>query len=512
MTDASKILFSSDDNGQDKLYEPMFNLNGNSSLIDEPKNNIQKIINEENLTHINNPSEISFDLKDPESNSNSEFISKKTKRSENYNPDKILNELENNKEININIKNSTNLINNNNSSEIISIKTEKSDKKEINKLKINKEAKALLQNNYDCFLDGFTKIKNFRTFLDVPFAFLAVIYKIDSDIEIPNSLVEKTPNEFIEEILIYKKQKEKNKNENIKKEIKEIKISFNLEEIKVVLKFFELILGKKENEITEENDVKEILCEDIIIFFDNRIDNLFDRLKSMTHKTFILIYNSKVSEENILPVQINKYLEKIKGTRDNIQFFENSFISNFLFFGEESKQLTNFLEIKKRLYSDKEKNKEAIALLEKPTLDFLNEILNNEELRTIFFIEDEIMKIKDVIIPKFQKVLNDLSKEEDRKEDLEKLNNFIDSCSEENSRKNNFEEFMKEIKKIKGYEKLNLHLTGKEIEKINERILILENLAENPLLYLNLKNPREPRNKEKKEKMFKGKKFIVFKK
>ena len=43
MTDASKILFSSDDNGQDKLYEPMFNLNGNSSLIDEPKNNIQII-------------------------------------------------------------------------------------------------------------------------------------------------------------------------------------------------------------------------------------------------------------------------------------------------------------------------------------------------------------------------------------------------------------------------------------------------------------------------------------
>ena len=133
MNDASKILFSSDDNGQDKLYEPMFNLNGNSSLIDEPKNNIQIIINEENLTHINNPSEISFDLKDPESNSNSEFISKKTKRSENYNPDKILNELENSKEINI--KNSTNLINNNNSSEIILIKTEKSDKKEINKQK-----------------------------------------------------------------------------------------------------------------------------------------------------------------------------------------------------------------------------------------------------------------------------------------------------------------------------------------------------------------------------------------
>lgn len=145
-------------------------------------------------------------------------------------------------------------------------------------------------------------------------------------------------------------------------------------------------------------------------------------------------------------------------------------------------------------------------------MDFLNEILNNEELRTIFFIEDEIMKIKNVIIPKFQKVLNDLSKEEDRKEDLEKLNNFIDSCSEENSRKNNFEEFMKEINKIKGYEKLNLRLTGKEIEKINERILILENLAENPLLYLNLINPREPRNKEKKKKMSKGKIFIVCKK
>ena len=71
---------------------------------------------------------------------------------------------------------------------------------------------------------------------------------------------------------------------------------------------------------------------------------------------------------------------------------------------------------------------------------------------------------------------------------------------------------MKEINKIKGYEKLNLHLTGREIEKINERILILENLAENPLLYLNLINPREPRNKGKKKKMSKGKIFIVCKK
>ena len=482
--DESKILFSSYDNGQDGLYDSKFNLNGNSSLgEDDPKNNIHTIINEDNLTNINNPSEISSDLKEPQSNSDSQFISKKTKRPKNNNADKIIKELDNNSK-EISVKNSIDLIDNSKSSEIILKGTEKSDKKEITKIKINKEVKALLQKNYDCFLEGFKKIKNFKTFLDIPFSFLPVIYKIDSNIEIPNSLVERTPKEFIEEILIYKKQKEKNKNENI----------------------------KKENEITEENDVKEILCEDIIIFFDNRIDNLFDRLKSMTHKTFILIYNSKVSEENILPVQINKYLEKIKGTRDNIQFFENSFISNFLFFGEESKQLTNFLEIKKRLYSDKEKNKEAIALLEKPTLDFLNEILNNEELRTIFFIEDEIMKIKDVIIPKFQKVLNDLSKEEDRKEDLEKLNNFIDSCSEENSRKNNFEEFMKEINKIKGYEKLNLHLTGREIEKINERILILENLAENPLLYLNLINPREPRNKEKKKKMSEGKIFIVCKK
>ena len=215
--DESKILFSSYDNGQDGLYDSKFNLNGNSSLgEDDPKNNIHTIINEDNLTNINNPSEISSDLKEPQSNSDSQFISKKTKRPKNNNADKIIKELDNNSK-EISVKNSIDLIDNSKSSEIILKETEKSDKKEITKIKINKEVKALLQKNYDCFLEGFKKIKNFKTFLDIPFSFLPVIYKIDSNIEIPNSLVERTPKEFIEEILIYKKQKEKNKNENIKK-------------------------------------------------------------------------------------------------------------------------------------------------------------------------------------------------------------------------------------------------------------------------------------------------------
>jgi len=131
--DESKILFSSYDNGQDGLYDSKFNLNGNSSLgEDDPKNNIHTIINEDNLTNINNPSEISSDLKEPQSNSDSQFISKKTKRPKNNNADKIIKELDNNSK-EISVKNSIDLIDNSKSSEIILKETEKSDKKRNNK-------------------------------------------------------------------------------------------------------------------------------------------------------------------------------------------------------------------------------------------------------------------------------------------------------------------------------------------------------------------------------------------
>ena len=149
------------------------------------------------------------------------------------------------------------------------------------------------------------------------------------------------------------------------------------------------------------------------------------------------------------------------------------------------------------LYKNKEQNKEAIELLEKPFLKFIDEVLNKEELRNKLFNDDRKMEIKKIENKKCRKIV-DLLNETNNTEALKILNKFIKKNN--NGKYINIKdanEFQKAANKIKGYENFSLDLTEKEEVKIEKRILILENLAENPMLYLNLIKQRKPRSIKK---------------
>ena len=118
------------------------------------------------------------------------------------------------------------------------------------------------------------------------------------------------------------------------------------------------------------------------------------------------------------------------------------------------------------------------------------------------------MKVKEVENNKCRKIVASLQ-ENNNKEALVILDKYI------KKNKNNYinikdaNEFKNAANKIKGYENFCLDLSEKEKEKINERILILENLAENPMLYLDMVKQRKPRSKKKIEEK---KHFMINKK
>ena len=168
--------------------------------------------------------------------------------------------------------------------------------------------------------------------------------------------------------------------------------------------------AKNENSIKFETEIK------------NRIDNLFDRLKSMFNQYFIKIFNTKVEKENKLPDEINNYLIKIRGKEDNIKFLENNFRDNFTFFGEASAQYQDIKATIDRIYQNKTQNEEAIKLLEKPMQIFINEIMSNEEIRQKFFDEDREMKIKEVKNDKCRMIAYDLKDQVNLKGQI-KINN-----------------------------------------------------------------------------------------
>jgi hypothetical protein len=237
---------------------------------------------------------------------------------------------------------------------------------------------------------------------------------------------------------------------------------------------------------------------------ENRIDNLFDRFKSMIQKYFIDMLNTKVKKENKLPEEINNYLVKIRGKEDNIKFLENNFIDNYTFFGKGSAQYQSILETIERIYQNQAQNEEAIELLEKPTQNFISEIMSNKEMRQKFFEEDREMKIKEVKNDKCKIIAQKIK-------DQEILKGYIKINKSKNEKNyiviKDVEKFIKRINKIKGYENYGLDFTNNENEKIDERTLILENIADNPMLYLKLIKGRLPRNKVKKGKKI-GKKIL----
>ena len=69
-----------------------------------------------------------------------------------------------------------------------------------------------------------------------------------------------------------------------------------------------------------------------------RIDILFDRLKSMIIESFIEAINSKVNENDKFPNEISNFLVNIKGKRNNNSFWNIDFKDNLLYFVKDDKE------------------------------------------------------------------------------------------------------------------------------------------------------------------------------
>ena len=471
----------------------------NSSFLFDEMNDTNMYNQNDNPTQLN-PSPINaINTNTPLPLNNLPSLSRKKKRDENseniYQTDRLESDLE--KEEEEEEKSDDKISKDDLDNQSFKLNSEE-ETKSFTKDKIKCPTKKELKEIKKIFSEGFTYIKDYNKFLNTLWRNIPAIYKLHFNSEIQNKFFGTCLKDYIEEILNEKKsQKDK---ELFPISPQELKYIFDNIRSNNISSFSEdLIINVESNrnneisldEIKEFQDENTIKIETEII---NRIDNLFDRLKTMVNNFFIDIFNTKVEKENRLPNEINNYITTIKGKEDNIKFLENNFKDNIAYFGKDSAQYHDIQTIIERIYQNKTQNEEAIDLLEMPMQIFINEIMGNEDLRQKFFDEDREMKIKEVKNDKCRIIANSLKDKKSLKGQI-KLNgekNYI-AIKDAN-------EFIIRINKIKGYENYGLCFTNSENEKIEERTLILENLGDNPMLYLKLINGRSPRNSEKKEK------------
>ena len=249
-----------------------------------------------------------------------------------------------------------------------------------------------------------------------------------------------------------------------------------------------------DNQTTIEQTIKGI---QMVIEYapDNRPDNLFEIVKSFTNESFIIDFNKQVSKNNRLPTKIPNYLINIKGKSKNNSFWNLSFRDNFLYFINDGEEKERIESIIRKLYKQKDKNKKAIELLEKSPLEYIKEKFSCEEEKKAFLDEDKEMKIKEIKNKKCKTIYQALK--ESQISDIKNLEKLIikNNQKDEYLRIKDPDEFIKEVNKIEGYEDLNLELTKEENAKINERLEILEELANDPILYLASIKERKLKNK-----------------
>ena len=264
-----------------------------------------------------------FDNDKHDSLSNSEFLSKKRAISQNK---KEFEQIKLAFDINIenkNIENSgNNLKQNKKSFTYYNIKNN-------NNIKIT--SKNIKKDFINSILDCFPTIKNLKAFLNTDWEIIILKYQLNKTFQLSYELLKTTPNDYIQKILVdlnKKKNKEKNELTNINfKEtqkliniiraiitmIKDKKIIFNTnilddlptekksttdDEINISIEnILDTLIAKEEE--NKENKENKLIIE---IYFENRKDNLFDRLKTMINDFFIYIFNTKVSKENKLPI------------------------------------------------------------------------------------------------------------------------------------------------------------------------------------------------------------------
>ena len=256
-------------------------------------------------------------------------------------------------------------------------------------------------------------------------------------------------------------------------------------------------LNKPMEEILEEEADKESLMN-IVVNIDSRKDNLFERIKNMILAHFMESLNKKLGGKNVFSYKNNNFLSEIKNKERNTIFLKNSFKNNLSNFAKKPEKIIQTL---KSIYEAKEKNNDAIKLLEQTPLEYINEIFSNEEKKKKFLEKDREMEKTRMENDKCRAIIAQLS-ETNNIEGLKHLKGlYKENGIEKYIKIIDASKFEKEAKKIKGYENFSINLSINEDKRIEERILILENLAENIMLYLLLIDERKPRNKKKKEKI-----------
>ena len=398
----------------------------------------------------------------------------------------------------------------------INIDTNSTDNK-INNQVAAKKSNQIIKDIIFYYKKAFGQIYDLKEFLNKKWYSLLLQYEIPSMFNNTPNLLSITPLEYITNILKNKKRKKKGKN------------NINLEEAKNVLKFFKKILDKNDDEVKSQNDSfldmndnfdnniefenpeyfkhplieleeeeeeeNRINCSDEENIENNqikgnRIDNLFDRLKTMIQIFFIFIFNSLVKDEYKIPERINNCLNKIKSKSNYIKFMQSSFKNNLTYFTKEDKKSNKFEYISniiQKIELNPENNKEAINLLNKTPLVLLKEILRNKEQRQKFFKLDIDMVLSRIKNRKCRNIVNK-SQELKNIKGLVWKNNIYTKIKDANK-------FKEKVNKLKNYENFSLDLTEDETKKIEERNIILKNLAENPMTYLLLIKGRKERKK-----------------
>ena len=389
--------------------------------------------------------------------------------------------------------------------------------KEINKIK---------RSIKDYLSDAFTKIKELKKFMAKSWKEIFQTYKISFNYSNSMKLMKMTPSDFVENLF----------SGNCKNNRKEIITPMNIDEAKIIEKGLREIFTKEKYKdihiidgldefinikadnlnMPEEQNICIEISEDkseknaskdlnIEIKIDNRIGTIFKTVKSKTNQRQIKEFN-KVSGKNQLPEKISDYLDNITNKSSDLLFMENSFKDNLLYFikgsekkeNEENEENKENKELIKAIINavEEEKNEKAIKILEMKTFEFIERIMSCEKEKKECLKEDEEREINFIKNKKCKNLYHDLETKLPPS-DLIK----IEKCVKKGDKRiEDAEGFRKEVNKLKGYENFTLELTEKEKEKVEERKMILENLAENPMIYLYLIAPRKSTPKTKKPK------------
>ena len=381
----------------------------------------------------------------------------------------------------------------------------------------DKEINKIKKSIKDYLSDAFTKIKELREFMKKSWKEIFQTYKISFNYSSSMKLMKMSPSDFVENLFSDNQNNRKeiiiDEAKIIEKGLREIFTKEKYKDNPIIYELDEFNNINVDNlntpegqsiciEIDEDKSEKNVSRDlNIEIDIDNRIDTIFKTLKSKINQRQITEFNN-VSGKNKLPEKISDYLDNITNKSLDLLFLENSFKDNLLYFMEKPKNKENKENKEKKVNKEsikaiinaveEEKNEKAIKILQMKTFEFIKRMISCEKEKK----EDEEREINYIKNKKCKNVYLQLEKKF-HPSYLVKIEKYV---KKGNKTILDAEEFRKEANKLKGYENFTLELTEREKEKIEERKLILENLAENPMIYLYLIEQRKTISRTKNTK------------